>query len=230
MIALEHRSGRDDRTGALALIASKPFGQVLLWFLVAGFAGMALWRAVVAAHPDSPRRAKAMTRLSFATGAVANAAAAYTTARFAADGQSSDASETAPGDFTAAAFRHTGGRVLVGLVGVAVVIGAFVMIRNGVLRRFTQDLAADEIAPAARPWVLRLGTAGYAARGIVVGILGGFLVYAAATIDAAAAKGLDASLRSVAEAPFGTLLLVLMALGLAAYGAFEFCLARWLRA
>ncbi len=52
-----------DRGGALAEIADKPFGAVVLWALAAGLAGMALWRlseAVLgAAGPDGHSRANA---------------------------------------------------------------------------------------------------------------------------------------------------------------------------
>jgi hypothetical protein len=42
----------EDRTGALELSAGKPFGFIVLWLLVVGFAGMALWRAALAAQSD----------------------------------------------------------------------------------------------------------------------------------------------------------------------------------
>jgi hypothetical protein len=82
MIALDRRTLEADRTGALELIASKPFGYVVLWFLIVGFAGMALWRAVMAAHPDLPGKNGAGSRLASAGKAVLYAVAAYTTACF----------------------------------------------------------------------------------------------------------------------------------------------------
>jgi hypothetical protein len=52
MIALNHRVMEEDRTGALELSAGKPFGFIVLWLLVVGFAGMAPWRAALAAQSD----------------------------------------------------------------------------------------------------------------------------------------------------------------------------------
>jgi len=38
-------SGKEaDQSGALRVLAGTPLGAVLLWLLVAGFIGMALWR------------------------------------------------------------------------------------------------------------------------------------------------------------------------------------------
>lgn len=39
--------------------------------------------------------------------------------------------------------------------------------------------------------------------------------------------GLDGGLQQITSAPFGTVLLLVVALGLASYGAFCFLLARW---
>jgi hypothetical protein len=42
-----------DKSGALQEISSTPVGGVLIWLLVAGFIGMALWRLSDAAYPES---------------------------------------------------------------------------------------------------------------------------------------------------------------------------------
>ncbi len=43
-IAFGHSSQQADRTGALRLIGKSPVGSVVLWLLVVGFIGLALWR------------------------------------------------------------------------------------------------------------------------------------------------------------------------------------------
>ena len=49
-------------------------------------------------------------------------------------------------------------------------------------------------------------------------------MWAAVTFDPADASGLDGALRSILSVPFGQVLLTLVALGIAAFGAF--CLVR----
>jgi hypothetical protein len=229
LIALDHQTLEADRTGAVELIASKPFGHVLLWFLVVGFAGMALWRLSVAIRPHDARRKKTSSRLSSLGKAVLYAAAAYTTARFAISGHSSGSTDQASTDFTADAMRHSGGRLLVGLVGVGFVIGGLALIKRGVQRTFVKDLQTGSMRPEERRWVPRLGMAGNIARGIVFGVAGGFLIDAAITFNPAQAKGVDSTIRSFAAAPFGPVLLILMAVGLAAFGVYSWCEARWRR-
>lgn len=229
MIALDRHALEADRTGALELIASKPFGYVVLWFLVAGFAGMALWRAVMAVHPDLPGKNGVGSRLACGGKAVLYAAAAYTTARFTATGHASGSTNQVSTDFTTDAMRHTGGRLLVGVVGIGMVIGGLVLIKRGIDRSFAKNLRLGSLSPKTRRSVLWLGTAGNVARGVVVCGAGVFLIDAAATFDPARARGIDGTLRAFAAAPAGPVVLVLMAVGLAAFGCYSFCEARWRR-
>jgi hypothetical protein len=75
----------------------------------------------------------------------------------------------------------------------------------------------------------RLGQAGYLARGIVVVAIGIAAVDAALTYNAARAKGVDGVLRSFAQTAFGPWILILIALGLIAFGVLSFLEAKWRR-
>ena len=229
MIALEHRSMEADRTGALELIAGKPFGFVVLWFLIVGFAGMALWRAVLAARPDTPGKKGAGSRLASAGKAVLYAVAAYTTARFTVTGHAGGSTNQVSADFTANAMRHSGGRLLVGAVGIGLIVGGLVMIQRGIEKRFAKNLRTGQMSAATRRKVLWLGTVGNVARGVIAIAVGVFLVDAAVTFDPARARGVDGALRAFAAEPLGPLVLILMAVGLAAFGAYSLCEARWRR-
>jgi hypothetical protein len=227
MIALEHRTTEDDRTGALELIAGKPFGSVLLWILAGGFAGMALWGVATAVHPDEPRQHDTGVRLAAAGKAVLYAGAAYTTARFTATRHASGSTNQVSADFTADAMRHTGGQVLVAVVGFGLVIVGLVLIRRGLARKFAENLRTGSMSPKTRRWVLPLGMAGNVARGVIIGGVGAFLVTAAVTFDPARARGIDGTLRAFAAVPVGRVVLILVAAGLAAFGFYSFCEARW---
>lgn len=229
LIALDRGGGEADRTGALELVAGKPFGVVVLWFLVVGFAGMALWRLMVAVLPHRPDKKGVGSRLASAGKAVLYVVAAYTTARFAATGHPSGSSNQKSTDFTADLMRHGGGRWLVGAVGVALVIGGAVMIKRGVEKRFAKELETGSLSGAARRRVLILGMVGHIARAVIAVGAGGFLIDAAVRFDPSKARGVDGTLRSFASVPLGTVILIVMALGLAAFGLFSFCEARWRR-
>jgi hypothetical protein len=63
-----------------------------------------------------------------------------------------------------------------------------------------------------------LGAVGSWARALVLVLVGVFVIAAAVTFDPDKARGLDASLRTVAEQPYGPWLLGAVALGLVCYG------------
>jgi hypothetical protein len=63
----------------------------------------------------------------------------------------------------------------------------------------------------------------------VLVLVGIFLVQAADANEAGASKGLDQTLRTVAAEPFGKLLLLAVAVGLAAYGLYSLVEMRFRR-
>jgi hypothetical protein len=229
LIALSRRAGEADRTGALELVASKPFGFVVLWFLVVGFAGMAAWRLMLAARPHRADKDGIGSRLTSAGKAVLYIVACYTTARFAATGHAGSSSNQQSRDFTADLMRHGGGRWLVGAVGIGLAVAGLLMIKNALEKKFAKELQTGSLSASARRRVLLLGTVGKTARGAIVAGAGCFLVDAAVKFDPSQARGVDGTLRSLATAPLGRVILIVMALGLAAFGAYSFCEARWRR-
>jgi len=98
-----------------------------------------------------------------------------------------------------------------------------------VTRSFAKNLQLGAMTAAKRRWVLRLGTIGNCARGVVFAAVGGFMLDAAVTFDPKQAKGVDSTIRAFAAASYGPVLLVLMALGLAAFGLYSWGEARWRR-
>src|SRR5438309_1404080 len=82
LIALKHDALQADRTGALELIAGESFGEMLLWFLVVGFAGMALWRLSLAVYPAGRDARKSAKRATSLIRAVFYAVACATTLTF----------------------------------------------------------------------------------------------------------------------------------------------------
>jgi hypothetical protein len=121
----------------------------------------------------------------------------------------------------------TGGRWLIGLVGLVVVgIGVGLAV-FGLMKKFEEHLNTGQMSARTRTTVRRLGMAGYTAKGVAYAIAGVLLVVAAATYDASKARGLDGALRTLATASYGPWALSLVALGIAAFGVYCFFQARF---
>lgn len=113
-------------------------------------------------------------------------------------------------------------------LGVAA-LGLYTVYKGGT-KQFENTLRTREMSPSVRTWSMRLGTLAYVVKGVIFLLFSWFLLQAALTYDAnKAAQGLDAALRRVAEAGWGTALLTFVAAGLFAYGLFCGVEARYRR-
>jgi Domain of Unknown Function (DUF1206) len=227
-VAVNGSHQQADRTGAVRLVAQTPLGSVLLWLLVIGFAGMTLWRLSEAVWgTNEPGGRKPGQRLANLARGVFYAIVTYGILKYALGVGQPSSSDTQSQDLTATALRHTGGQVIVAIVGIVVVaVGLSTMYRAYKLK-FLKHLRLGTASATTRTAVKRLGQAGGIARGFVFGTVGIFLVVAAADANPGQAKGIDSALRALAHTPLGPWLLVVVALGLITFGVYSWCEARW---
>ncbi|WP_432164576.1 DUF1206 domain-containing protein [Streptomyces sp. bgisy031] len=219
-----------DRGGAIAEIAEKPFGTVLLWLLGTALVGMALWRLTEAAFGQAgPDGKKASKRAMAAGRCVFYGFVAYSVLSYAAGerGSGSGSSDKDSQDITAKVLNWPGGQWIVGIAGAAVAgAGVWIAVR-AFMRKFQKHLKVSDMSQKTRKMVNFLGMFGGSCRGAVFAVAGGFAVAAALKHKPGKAKGMDDTLRSFADTPAGPWLLVLIALGLAAFGVFSWANARW---
>jgi hypothetical protein len=229
-IAVGHSGRQADQAGALHAIAATPVGGVLLWLLVIGFAGMTLWRLCEAAYgsPGTSSR-KTSQRLAALGKAVVYAVIAFSVLKFAIGAGGPPSSDSQSVDLTATVMKYPGGRILLIIVGLALIGGGIYLAFQAWKKQFRQDLQLRELHGHLRRVVEWLGEFGGIARGAVFVTAGVFLTVAAAEARPQQAKGADAALRSLAATPAGPWLLVLVAVGLIMFGAFSCCEARWLK-
>jgi Domain of Unknown Function (DUF1206) len=233
-IAVQIAFGRSrqqaDRTGALHSISSTPVGGVLLWLLVIGFAGLALWRLSEALYgapgPDGRKTSKRLTALGRA---IIYGVIAFGVLKYALGEGSPQSSDTQSVDLTATLLRHPGGQALVVVIGLALVGGGLDLAYKAWRKDFSSDAELGPMPARTRRVVEWLGEYGGIARGIVFLTAGIFLVVAAVDAQPQQAKGVDSSLRALAATPLGPWLLLLVAIGLIMFGLFSCCEARWMR-
>lgn len=217
--------------GALQEIVTQPFGQVLLGIVAIGLVGYALWRFVQAGvDPDNKGSdAKGIaTRLGYAVSGIIYGSLAVTAVRIMM-GSSSGGGDSSSQTWTARLMSQPFGQWLVGIVG-AIIIGlGLVQFYKAYKAKFREELKLGEMSSTEETWATRIGRLGFAARGVVFGIIGGFLIQAAYQSDPSEARGLGSALQTLAQQPFGPWLLGIVAIGLIAYGIFMGVMARYRR-
>jgi hypothetical protein len=227
-VAFGNGGHKADQSGAVRVVGNTPFGAALLWLLVIGFIGMALWRLSEAAYggPGADGR-KASNRLVALFKTVLYAFIAFGIMKYALGLGAPKSSNKQSVDLTATAMRAPGGRILVGIAGL-VLIGVGVWLAwRAFERKFLEELRTGEMTRRTRKVVTFLGRFGGIARGIVFGAAGLFLLIAAITANARHAKGVDATLRAFTKLPAGPWLLVLVATGLVLFGCYSWAESRW---
>jgi hypothetical protein len=230
--------GEADQGGALEQIRNAPMGVALLWLIAIGLAALAIWQiaeAFLERNPDTKK--KWGYRIKYLGTAAVYIAISITAIVFAMGGQS-DSSESTQ-SFSAQLMATPGGVFLLVLVGLIVLGIGIAFIFRGITKAFVKyldlpsgagDTGAEQTAKeGARTGIVTFGVIGYIAKGIAIGVAGVLFIVAAVTADPEQAGGLDAALHSLAELPFGPIILWIVGLGLVLYGIFCFARARYAR-
>jgi hypothetical protein len=227
-VAFGHSGHKADSSGALRVVGSSPVGKVALWLLMIGFVGLALWRLTEAIYGAAgPDGRKASTRVAALGRTVLYGFLAYVILKYAIGAGAPKSTNKQSRDLTATAMAHPGGRILVIGVGIALAIAGAILAYRAWQQTFLKHLQLAGASPTARRVVERLGQIGGIARGVVFAVAGVFLLVAGVKANPGHAKGVDATLRSLATTPLGPWLLGLIAAGLVVFGLYSWCEARW---
>ncbi len=220
--------GNADQSGALATLAKQPGGTLMLWVAAIGLFALGLWRvaeAIVGSKPgersgqqqdDSPawKRAKSLGLAIF------NFAIAFSAVRFAmGSGQSSGQQNSG---LSAQLMQSGWGKALLIAVGLGVAAVGGYHVYKGASKKFLKDLRT-----VGGTGITAVGVTGYVAKGLVLVGAGLLVIFATLTTDPSKAAGIDAAVKTLGQAPFGKFLLILAALGLAAFGAYSFVRSRY---
>ncbi|MEV1328791.1 DUF1206 domain-containing protein [Micromonospora costi] len=226
-IAFGTSSDDGDQSGALRTLAAQPLGTVLVVATAVGLLAMAIWQALEAAvgHRAERGRERTWERLASLGRTLVYLYFAWTAYKVSSDAGSNSADQQEA--LTGRAMESSGGRWLVGLAGLVLAAIGVGLVIYGLVKRFEKHLKTGEMSPGTRQLARRLGIAGYVAKGVAYAIAGVLVIVAAVTYDPEKARGLDAALRTLREQSYGTVLLTLVALGIAAFGVYCFLQSRY---
>jgi hypothetical protein len=221
-IALHH-GGESDQSGAFAELIKLPGGMVVIWVTVAGLAALGLWLLLQAGLGIGSSSKKRWARSLVSLGkAVAYLALAFTALSIALRHPTS--STTSTRHATGTLLSLPGGQALLVLLGIITAgIGGY-FIYKGARQKFREDITLP--SGPSRPAITMLAMTGYIAKGIAILTLGVLFVVAAVKVDPEDASGLDGALKSLAALPFGEAILIVVGIGLIAYGLYSFARAR----
>lgn len=205
--------------GALSSLLGQPFGQLALAAIAIGLLGHVAWRlAQSLLNADDHDRdvmgygARAGQLLS----AFTHGALAFTAAQLALGNGGGSGGDSEEG-LVAAVLQLPFGNILVGIVGLGIVAAGFGQFFYGFSGKFKKRL---RLPPSHDKLLSAVCIYGLAARGVIFAILGGFVIFAALTVNPDQAGSLPEALDWVLGLPFGSQLYGLVALGLLAFAGY----------
>lgn len=221
-------AGQPDQQGALGSLAGTVVGFVLIATVVLGLLAFAVWQGLAAA--TGFRWTSGGERLRKRVGAGAKTVAVLTVAvigiRLLVTGSSGGSSSSRTEQVTAELLTLPGGRVIVGVLAVIVLVVAGATACTGIARTFSDDLDYTRLPRHLPRAVEVLGVTGHIARAVAFAIVGVLFAVAALHSDPGQAGGLDRALRILAGQPYGPTLLAAVASGFVAFGLYSFAEAR----
>jgi len=224
LLGLGGRANIDQR-GALTEILAQPYGAAMVWLLTIGFAAYAVWRLSEAAFGATGEGKKAGPRVKSLARGIAYLAMAVTAQSLLHGARATQSGQQ--GDLAGTVMQHPGGRVAVGVVGLAVMAVGVWLVREGWTTAFLRYFGG--LPATRRKVIVWLGRVGTIARGVVFAVSGLLAVVAAWTADPEKAGGIDQAFRTLLEQPFGTTLVILLGAGLLLFGVYGLTEAAWRR-
>jgi hypothetical protein len=219
-----------DSHGALEQIMSQPYGKYLLVAVAIGLAGYALWRFVQALKDteDKGSGIKGIAiRIGYAVIGIVYIGLAFSAVQIIRGFGSNGNNDSTSQEWTATLLAQPFGQWLVALGGSIFIIVALSHFYKAYTVKFRKKLMISEMSQKVQTFAIRTGRFGLAARGIVFGIIGAFLILAALHSNAGEARGLGGALNALQQQTYGQILLGLVALGLIAYGFYMLVEARY---
>nr|WP_244954199.1 DUF1206 domain-containing protein [Spelaeicoccus albus] len=218
---------KPSQAGVLTAVANEPGGAFALWVAAITFAALTIWHALELCFGRGYRSTyrRVMQKGSSVGLILIYGALAIVTVRYALGGTNSHKSNARKSDLSVELMQTLAGRLFLAAVGATIFgIGVFFVVKG--LRRAHRKNLKRTSGFFGRTAVV-LGMIGYIAKGLVICSAGMLVGYSTITFEPAKAEGISTVFRTIQGQPTGPAGLVAAGLGLASYGLYLGCRARF---
>lgn len=204
---------------ALSSLTQSTWGQATLWLIALGLVAYAIWRGIDAVEDleDYGTDTKGLiSRAGMLVTGLIHGALGGVALGLAINGASSSGGEGKVSSITGRILEWPGGAWIVGFAAACTIGAGIYYLIKGAKAKYREKLMANHFT---RNWDWALKS-GVIAQGILILVIGSFLASAAMAGSEGAAGGVGKAFTWIAGLPFGSILIVLMCLGLLGFAFF----------
>jgi hypothetical protein len=230
LVAIGMRQNIADQRGVMHAILAQPLGRTMLLVMAAGLMCYTLWYFAQAIldpeHSGTSAKGLAKRFGQFCKG-VFHVTVVVAIFKLIAGLNVAGSTDASARDWTEFLMAFPAGIWLVAGVGVGFLGYGVWQLYRGWKIKLDDQLRLSTFGPRGRWWINFISRFGLFARGILFGTIGVALIVAAMRANPQEAKGIAAAMRTLEQQPYGTVLLIAVALGVIAYGVYQFVRARY---
>jgi hypothetical protein len=218
-----------DKKGVLGEILQLPFGTPMLAMIGVGLLAYALWeiaKAFVAPMKAEGFKATMARAMGVGKGIIYGGIGWQALRIVTGAGQTASRS---PEGYASDVMQLPLGNWALLLIGLGITIFGGRQVWLAAHSRFDDDMDQQHLRREGMGWVLQVGRAGMAGRGVVFAMMGVLLMRAGLDRRPSEAGGMADSLTALLSQPFGVFLLAAAAAGLVCYGVWQILHARYAR-
>lgn len=217
--------GRPETKSALSTLLDQPFGRVWVGLIGAGLLGFVAWRLaqsiIDADGQGSDSKALAIRASLFGSAVTYLGLASYAIGHaLSARKDSGGSGEKGLAEWV---ISQPFGSYLAVVIGISLVAGGIVTGVKGATRKFERYIRI----PAGSAPLTFICMYGLIARGVVFAVTGILFTYAGLKVDPNRAGGIADALDWLRQLPFGAIIYIATAVGLAAFGVYNLVAARY---
>jgi hypothetical protein len=222
-----------DFKGAIRFLDELWWGKALLVILGAGLFAYCAWRllqALIDPENPEPEKKRVFKRIGYFTSTVAHGSLGYFALKKALGLRDDDPdSDESTKHWTAEIMYLPLGEWLIGLAGAGLIVFGLFQVYYGFAGFMNKKLKTGEMSAAEEKGAKISAQYGLLTRGLIFGLIGGFLVKSAFDLNPKEAKGIKGALDFLEAQPIGSGLLAALGFGLVAYSVLMFLQARYRR-
>ncbi len=216
-VALDRPSDADpEYSGLVEMLSDRPITRVLLGVVAVGLVFYIIFRVLSVGLIDSWDVEGWVYRVAYSFSALTYTLLAWTAGSATFLGTSPGESDRVE-EISLALLGSGLGRIAVGLGGASTVLIAAYFVVKAVTRKFEEHV---HFVGALRRAISASGSAGWIGRGLIVGWVGAFILWAAVDADPGDVRGMQSSTQRISESPGGAWLVGITGAALLSYSLY----------